>query len=108
MRVVRNIALVIGGGGAVAVRVCVFVRVSVCLYVCLSVSLSVCLCRSLSHKQFTTSRRLTELVGCLTVGLAAAGIFFISLVRLSVCPSVVFTRPRTPAVSQLTDYGRPM
>lgn len=36
--------------------------------------------RSLSHKQFNTSRRLTELVGCLTVGLAAAGVFFISLV----------------------------
>ena len=36
--------------------------------------------RSLSYKKFNPSRRLTEVFGCITVGLAALGIFVISLV----------------------------
>lgn len=51
--------------------------------------------RSLSYKQFKTSRRLTELVGCLVVGLAAAGVFFISLVpHLAVDSQLKSTLPQ--------------
>ena len=46
----------------------------------LSHPVHVCIGRSLSYKKFNASRRLTEVAGCLIVGLAAVSVFVISLV----------------------------
>jgi len=46
----------------------------VCVCVC------VCVCRSLRCRQFSAARRLTELVGCVVVGIVATALFAVSLV----------------------------